>query len=699
MAKKPTSLKDLKKVSQKAKEAKGSRKNINSAIDDARGNQIKGLVIGVCAVVALLLAGAIFYFYSQAVTVRIGPEDASPSGYVALETGMGWVSDEGQVYVLGSNYTIAVHAEGFTSEFIDITPDTSEVFLDITLVPKPASVTATTDPEQEGTKWTLNNKLVSTSASFQAEIEPGEHRVVADHPYYEPAARTLTLERDQEVGFRFPLNKVRGQINIQSEPAGAFMTINNEPPIMLPHAGMLEGGKHIIQIQAAGYVPISDQIEVTNIQKLIKRSYRLRPMQSSVVVIAEPSSARISLGGRAINNGSAATINANRSYNIEVSQKGYVAERRTVRVSPGQTQELSVRLKRAVGQVNFSSQPRGADVLVNGENMGQTPLDIQLQALPTRVEFRRPGYRTSITTTTPVADKSITVNIRLLTELDARLRELPQTMTDRTGVQLVRFKPDQKAFFIGAPRSEVGQRANEILRQVQLSKHFYASKYEITVGQFGKFQPGFGGKQANNMPVTGISWTQAVQFCNWLSQQEGLNIFYQINGDQVVGYDIYADGYRLPSEAEWEWLARKAKRREMTPYTWGNDKTITLASGNLADESAKGAVPLYVPRYDDKYAAVAPVGSFPAELSGLHDMSGNVREWVNDRYALTVPAKGSVAVNSFGPSFGEGNVTKGSGFRSASLTDLRAASRRQAHSASSDIGFRVVRYVYGAEDK
>ena len=58
-----------------------------------------------------------------------------------------------------------------------------------------------------------------------------------------------------------------------------------------------------------------------------------------------------------------------------------------------------------------------------------------------------------------------------------------------------------------------------------------------------------------------------------------------------------------------------------------------------------------------------------------------------------------MAVNSFGPSFGDGNVVKGSGFRSASLTDLRAARRYQEYSASNDIGFRVVRYVYGAEDR
>lgn len=699
MAQKPKSLKELKELSQAAQEAEGPPRNIHVALHDAKGSQTKGLIIGACAVAMLLLAGLIFYVYSQGTTVKIGPDDAAPSGHVTLEDGLGWVSDEGQVYVLGSSYQIGIHAEGFVSEIIDITPDNTKSFLEVTLAPMPASVSIATEPAQDGTKWSLDGQPVSTSADLQFEIEPGDHQLVVNHPYFEPVERTLTLERAQEVDITIALSNIERPVSIQSEPTGAFMTVDNGPSILLPYTGSLSGGKHIVQIQAAGYVPISDQIEVTNSQTLIERNYRLRALQSGIVVYAEPGAARIALDGRSIPNGSVATINANQSYNVEVSQQGYIPDRRSISVPPGQTQEVSIGLQPAMGQVSFSSQPRGASVFIGGENLGQTPLSVELQTLSTRVEFRRAGYRTLYTTAKPVMGKPTTVNVKLLTELDARLRELPPVMTDKSGVQLVRFKPDQSAFYIGAPRSEVGQRANEILRQVQLTKHFYASKFEITVGQFRKFQPGYSGGQANNMPVTGVSWAQAVQFCNWLSQQEGLTVFYQLNGDQITGYNIYADGYRLPSEAEWEWLARKAKRRDMTPYTWGTNKTITTASGNLADESAKGKVRSFIPSYNDKYAALAPVGSFPAEVSGLHDMSGNVREWVNDRYALNVPAQGDIAVNSFGPSYGEGNVVKGSGFKSASVTDLRAASRHQGRGASDDIGFRVVRFVYGAEDR
>jgi formylglycine-generating enzyme required for sulfatase activity len=705
MAQKPKSLKDLKNATPQAAAAQQSStkqrsaKDIHSAIGDAKGNQVRGLVLGLFAVVSLSLVAVVFYVYSQAMTVRIGPEEAISSGYVTLESGLGRLSDEGQIYVLGSSYKIGVHADGFKSEYIDITSETAKSFLDVTLIPKPASVTFATEPSQDGTKWILDNKLVSTRAGFQAELEPGEHEIIVDHRHFEPVVRTLTLERAKPVEFTFPLSKIQGQINIQSVPARASVTIDGGAPTVLPHAGSLEGGMHVIQVQATGYMPVSDQIEITNTQRLIQRSYRLRAMQSSVIVTAQPSSAQITLDGRAINNSAVVVINANQSYSIAVYQKGYNPERRTISVSPGQTQKLSIPLEMAVGTVSFRSRPRGADVLINGQNRGKSPVEIDLQALPTQIEFRRAGYRATVTTTMPVANEITTVDVKLYTELEARLRELPLEMIDNSGIALTRFRPDQKTFYIGARRGEIGQRANEILRQVQLTKHFYASKYEITVGQFRKFRPGFGGSQAAMMPVTGVTWAEAAQFCNWLSEQEGLTAFYQISDGQVFGYDKYADGYRLPSEAEWEWLARKAKRRELTQYAWGIKKVITSSSGNLADESAKGTVPAYVPGYTDKYAGVAPVGSFPEEVSGLYDMSGNVREWVNDQYSLSVPAKGTIAVNSFGPPDGEGNVAKGSGFRSASLTDLGAASRHQEYSAGDDIGFRVVRYVYGAEDK
>jgi formylglycine-generating enzyme required for sulfatase activity len=700
MAQKPKSLKDLKKSSQEKPEGSANpRQNIHAAIGDAKGNQIKGLVFGGVAVFILLIGLAVFYIFSKGLTVQINPDEAAESGYVTLQSGLGWVSDDQEVFVFGSSYQIGVHAEDYISQTINITPDQQSSFLQVTLEPKPAVLNLSTQPAQDGTIWSIDSDQVSTLPQLETELSPGTYQLNINHPYFEPVSQSLTLKRAQIVEQTFPLSRTQGQISVQSSPAQASAVLDGTTPIVLPYSGSLEGGKHSIQITAPGYVPIIDQIEITNTQKLVQRNYRLQPQQSGIQITAEPQSSRITIDGRSVKNLSTTTLNANQSYRVEVSSRGYISEQRTVRVSPGKTENISINLRPAFGSVTLSSEPRGADVYINGQNKGKSPLTTDLQVLPTRVEFRRAGYRPVTENFTPVLNKPTTVKVKLFTELDARLRELPTTMTDSAGLQLVRFKPDQQAFYIGAPRGDPGQRANEIHRQMQLTKYFYAGKHEVTVGQYKKFSPSYSSGDANNMPATNVSWEDAAKFCNWLSGQEQLKPFYTIRSGQVVGYDPYADGYRLPSEAEWEWLARKARRAQATSFTWGSRSNITSKSGNLADETAKGAVPRYIPRYTDGYAKLAPVGSFPMETSGLHDMSGNVREWVNDRYALTVPPKGSIEVNYFGPATGEGHVVKGSGFKTANLTNLRAASRQNSGSAADDIGFRVVRYVYGAEDK
>ena len=200
---------------------------------------------------------------------------------------------------------------------------------------------------------------------------------------------------------------------------------------------------------------------------------------------------------------------------------------------------------------------------------------------------------------------------------------------------------------------------------------------------------------APDEPVSDVRWGDAAAFANWLSAKEGLAPFYQITGDRVRGFDPTADGYRLLSEAEWEWLTRKAGRPARTIFPWGDGATVPRGAGNIADESANGVARNFVPNYNDGHARIAPVGSFVAEKSGLFDLTGNVSEWVHDWYSLEPPAKGSVATDPLGPSFGDSHVVKGSSWRSGTRTTLRAAYRDGLSAGRDDVGFRLGRYLHG----
>lgn len=156
-------------------------------------------------------------------------------------------------------------------------------------------------------------------------------------------------------------------------------------------------------------------------------------------------------------------------------------------------------------------------------------------------------------------------------------------------------------------------------------KAFKMSKYEITYEQFDAFAdaterprpvpvPEFDVGRGKH-PVNRISWQDAVDYTAWLSAQTGKK-------------------YRLPSEAEWQYAARAGTA---TDYYWGNDPATRHSNTGLTwGKPSVGG--------DDKWLSYAPVGQFPANPWGLHDMHGNVWEWVMDCYHETyadAPADGS----------------------------------------------------------
>ena len=185
------------------------------------------------------------------------------------------------------------------------------------------------------------------------------------------------------------------------------------------------------------------------------------------------------------------------------------------------------------------------------------------------------------------------------------------------------------------------------LHRVRITKPFYLSKHEVTVGQFKEFvadtgyrteaetdgrggdgfdvltnkfeqddpkyswrSPGF--PQTDDHPVVNVSWNDARAFCRWLSRRERKT-------------------YGLPSEAQWEYACRAGT---VTRFSCGNDAEDLTVVGNVYDASAKARMPdlaQTISTYDG-YAFTAPVGRFQPNAFGLYDMHGNVAEWCADWY-------------------------------------------------------------------
>jgi formylglycine-generating enzyme len=240
----------------------------------------------------------------------------------------------------------------------------------------------------------------------------------------------------------------------------------------------------------------------------------------------------------------------------------------------------------------------------------------------------------------------------------------------------------------------------EFRHEVTLTKGFYMGKYPITQGQYQavmgsnssyfKNKPAAGEAQAKR-PVESVSWYAALVFCNKLSVSEGLQPVYVISestdpndwGNIPSGKDnarwnkvtmaADANGYRLPTEAEWEYACRAGSK---TPYSTG---------GSMSNNTG-----WYKANSDSKTHEVGL--KKPANAWGLYDMHGNVWEWVWDRYDSDYYTADGAGTDPTGPASGSYRIFRG-GSWSDDAWGLRAAYRNRTNPWDRliSLGFRVAR--------
>lgn len=667
----------------------------NQKLDQAKARQKRLYLLTGAFLLVIFLLLTVLFVVSRGTRIEVMPEEAKEQAVIRVTEGLG-ASVGDRVYSLAGSVGITVSAPGFKDATATIDAARLGKIFSVELFELPGRLTigmSGIDKNLQKTAWQIDGKEISYSDSLDVELEPGTYTVTINNPFFQPKEVAVKIKRRELTALLIDLQPVTGVLHIASQPEGATAILDGRVIGETPLQVEKNGGLYSLRLAYENYIDIVEQLEINQASPEVRRNYKLERKKAGVRVNMMPK------GGTLMVNGVQAVepliLDAAVEHRVTYMKDGYYPQTQVVLLSADEEGHISFHLKEERGMVEISSSPP-ATVWINDRDYGVSPVRVDLPAVAHTVTLKKSGYRSISQSLTPKGGTTKKISAVLLTEEKARLLEAPREYTNQDGIKLRLFVIDD-TFTMGAPRSEQGQRANEFLRRVALTKPFYAGVFEISSGQFAKFDPQKAGSGAT-VPVTSISWQEGAAYCNWLSNREKLQPFYNISKGQVTGFNANADGYRLLSEGEWEWLARKSGKSAQTIFTWGNDTVIPPKAANVADEGAKGQVRFYVPNYTDGYTGVAPVGSFNVEPSGLYDMAGNVSEWVHDVYSIVPPIPNSVEKNPLGQQRGPAHVVKGGNFRSGTTTTLRPAFREGVTSGRDDVGLRVGRYLYGGED-
>ena len=644
----------------------------------------------------VVLAAVVWFiwFIFTAKSVRL---EATPASAVVQVEG-GFAFRLGDIHLMREGaYRVRARAEGYVdfTRRIDIGGNRNQT-IPFTLTPLPGRVTFDIDPP--GATVVVSDSDLRGTAPVTLRVPAGPQAVRVSHPRYEDG--TLEFEvagREQAQTVTLALLPNWADVTLPTTPAGAAVHIDDRlAEETTPGPIPVLAGEHRLVVTLPGYKPWTDIIFVEARQAVTLPPIVLDKADGTLAIESSPKGAGVTVGG-AYAGVTPLTVglDAAKPTTVSVFKVGHEPRNLTIELASGQHRAIDVSLKALTGDLSVKTRPADAELWIDNEHRGLASGVYTLAAVPHTVEIRKEGYAGFRKTVVPQPGLTQQLNVELLTLEEARLERLKQVRTTGQGHELVLLSPGKLR--MGASRREPGRRANEVIRTVELTRLFYLSRHEVTNGQFRVFAKGHSSGQFENrdldhdtQPVVRVSWNEAALYCNWLSEQDGLQPFYREEFGKIVGFNSSALGYRLPTEAEWAWSARYVGTANLLRFPWGDQLPPPDKHGNYADQSAAHTVGRIIFGYNDNYIAAAPVGTFPPNDKGVYDLGGNVAEWVHDFYEIP---SGSSVVDPLGPRQGEYHVIRGASWMHGTVSDLRLSGRDYGIDPRPDVGFRIARFA------
>ena len=601
------------------------------------------------------------------------------------------------------DYTVSATAEGYHPLQAPVTVDERDnQTVQLELLPLPGLISIDTLPV--GANVQIDGETVGQTPVKDMPVEAGEHALLIE------ADRYLPLERALEVAGR----NIPQQLALELEPAWAEVTINSVPPgasVLVDGESVGEtpavleilGGERQLILQLAGYADWQQTLAVEPGQPQDIETVTLLPAAGVLELASEPSGANVTLDGEFQGQTPLSLeLTPDKEHRLAVFKPGYRRYSGTVQLPAAGKDSQSIKLTAQLGEVRFNISPANAELKIDGRSRGKGSQTLSLPAVEHSVEVSLAGYNTVRRRVTPRQGLQQLVEVRLLTAKEARQASIKPQLTTSLGQTMLLFSPADSPmpdFTMGASRREPGRRANEVMHPVSLRRAFYLQTTEVTNAQFRQFTRAHNSGQIesnslnrDHQPVVQVSWQQAAAFCNWLSKREGLPAFYRESNGIISGFNTSATGYRLPTEAEWAWAAR-AKGASWLKFPWGDAFPPPANSlENYADNTSAYVTGRVLGGYTDGNVVSAPAGSYKANQNRLHDMGGNVAEWVHDVYNIP-SANGATETDPQGAQKGDNYVIRGASWSHSKISELRLSYRDYGQAGRDDVGFRLARYA------
>ena len=663
--------------------------------------------------IALVVLYFSFYFFTaKAVKIDVyddlNGESIAQDSDVKIDGGFFPSFKIGGRYLLRSGeYEISILNEGYVSVnkgnlIIDDNESQDRMFV---LSRLPGKVIFIMTPDVDFKLYVDDSEVSKTTP--ETLVSAGNRMIELRFDRYFSIEKEIFVKGKGEIQeYSFDLDPAWADVSISTEPDGVSIFNGDERLGNTPSTVQLIQGKNTLSLRKSGYKDYEIELDVIAQDSISLDSLMLSRLDVPLKIMTQPESASININDeyRGLTP-MEIMLEPLVEHTILISKPGYKDINNQVSLdtieslsSEGKNSEvLDYFLEEILGQVSFVGTD-GAKVYRSDDLIGVIPFDIEMISEEQTLQVKKDGLVTQEIKMTPNPNYPQKIEVKLLNEEQTVLAAIPKMLKTSQSQEMKLILPG--SFVMGTPRRSQGRLSNENERLIEITKPFYIGTKEVTNNEFRAFKPKHTSgaemfrELSNGMhPTVMVSWSDAAAYCNWLSNKESLVPAYEnIDGQYKLKQPI-TNGYRLPTEAEWEWVSRYNGGAGEQRYPWGDSMPPVEESGNYADESTESLLTNVLKDYWDGYPVTAPSGRFYPNKIGIYDLGGNVAEWVSDYYAVPTRQLRLVEKDPFGPADGTARVIKGSSWRDSSLTKLRFAYRDYGTQGRLDVGFRIARYT------